>query len=43
MKFVSNVISKSLSTIMNQMLGLSILPDSPKITKVVPLYKKIVI
>ena len=40
-KCVSNVISKPLSTIMNQMLGLGILPDSLKITKVVP--KNIVI
>ena len=40
MKFVKNVISEPLSIIINQMLKLGIFPDSLKISKVVPLYKK---
>ena len=40
LKFVKNVISESLSKIINQMLKLDIFPDSLKISKVVPLYKK---
>ena len=39
-KFVKNVISEPLSIIINQMLKLGIFPDSLKISKVVPLYKK---
>ena len=40
LKFVKNVISEPLSIIINQMLKLGISPDSLKISKVVPLYKK---
>ena len=40
LKFVKNVISEPLSIIINQMLKLGIFPDSLKISKVVPLYKK---
>ena len=40
LKFVKNVISEPLSMIINQMLKLGIFPDSLKISKVVPLYKK---
>ena len=40
LKFVKNVISEPLSIIINQILKLGIFPDSLKISKVVPLYKK---
>ena len=40
LKFVKNVISEPLSIIINQMLKSGIFPDSLKISKIVPLYKK---
>ena len=40
LKFVKNVISGPLSIIINQMLKSGIFPDSLKISKIVPLYKK---
>ena len=42
LKFVKSVISEPLSIIINQMLKLGIFPDPLKISKVVPLYKKMI-
>ena len=37
---IKNEISKPLTLIINQMLESGIFPDSPKIAKIIPLYKK---
>ena len=39
-KIIKNEISKLLTLIINQMLESGIVPDSPKIAKIIPLYKK---